>query len=138
MNQAWKALREYLGISKPPFLHRPGLEILHQNIRAFQETKQDSAPLRLCEIKPDRLLVAINTDEIAGIARSVGMFHERRAPIACLIALRRFEFDHLSAVIGKNHGAIGPSEHASEIDHAQTRQSSLRGTRFFYNIRVCC
>src|SRR5579875_681921 len=137
MNQAWKALREYLGISKPPFLHRPGLEILHQNIRAFQETKQNRAPLRLCKIEPNRLLVAIHTDEIAGIARAIGMFHEWRAPIARLIALRRFQFDNLRAVIGKDHSAIGPPEYAGEIDHAQTCQSSLRSARFFYNIRVC-
>ena len=104
MDQAGKPLRQHLVIAEAPFLHRAGLEVLDQHVGALQQPQQDRLARRLAEIERDRAFVAVDADEIAGVA-----LVERRAPVADFIALRRLDLDHVGAVVRQDHRAVRPA-----------------------------
>jgi hypothetical protein len=103
-------------VADAPFVQRARLEILDQDVGAFQHLHQNGAPALGSKIEPDRALVAVDADEIGRI-----LAMERRSPVAHLVAGGRLDLDHVGAVIGEDLRAIGAAEHAREIDHAQSR-----------------
>src|SRR4051794_22362061 len=118
MDQAREALRQHGLVAQAPFLHAARLEVLDQNIGVLQQPEQHLPACLLGQIEANALLVAVDPDEVAGIARLI----EWRAPFARLVALRRLQLDHLGSVIGQYHRAVRASEHAREIDHFEPSQ----------------
>ena len=112
MDQAGKARAQVLLVAQAPFLHGAGLEVFGQHVGAFEQAQQDLAAGGLADVERDRLLVAVDADEVAGVR----LVAERRAPVAHLVALRRLDLDHLGAVVGQDHRAVGTAEHAGQVD----------------------
>ena len=119
MDQAGKALRQHLVIAEAPAFHVAGLEVLDQDVGVGQHLQDDRLAFRLAQIDRHRAFVAIDADEVAGVA-----FVERRAPVAHLVALRRLDLDHVGAVIGQDHRAVRPAKHAGQVDDFQPGQSA--------------
>jgi hypothetical protein len=84
MDQAEEALRQHVLVAEAPFLHAAGLEVLDQHVGIFQQAQQHFAARRLRKIEADALLVAVDADEVAGVARVVKGW----TPLARLVALR--------------------------------------------------
>ena len=117
MDQAREAFRQHVLVAQPPFLHRSGFEILDQHVGAFQKAQQHRLALRLAQVERDRPLVTVDTNEITGVA-----LVKRRAPVADLVALRWFDFDHVGAVVRQDHGAVWAAQHAGQVDDLDPRQ----------------
>ena len=111
MDQPGKPLLQHRLIAQPPFLHRARLEVLDQHVGAFEQAQQHRLALRLAKVQRQRALVAVDADEVAGVA-----LVERRAPVAHLVALRRLDLDHLGAVVRQDHRAVGAAEHPGQVD----------------------
>ena len=92
----------------------PGLKFSIRTSAVSSIFKQHCAPAFGGEVEPDRALVAVDADEIGRV-----FLVEWRAPVAHLVAGRRFDLDDVGAVVGEDLRAIGAAEHAREIDHAQ-------------------
>ena len=75
-----------------------------------------TAFLRL-EIHDDAALVAVDTQIVRALP--VG---EGRTPAARFVPFGRFDFDHVCAKIAENHRTIGTSQHAAEVEHADSVQ----------------
>ncbi len=134
MDQARKAFRQRV-VAETPLFHRSRLEVLDQDVGAFQQAQQHRLTLRLADVERDRALVAVDADEIAGVT-----FVERRAPVAHLVTLRRLDLDHVGAMIGQDHRAVRTAEDAGQVDDLQAGQ---RAGRFRQPLalgrrRVCC
>ena len=122
MDQARKLLAQHL-VADAPFVERAGLEILDQHVGVLEHGHQHLAAAGRGEVEPDRALVAVDADEVGGVA-----VVERRAPFAHFVAGRRLDLDDVGTVIGKQLGAVGPAEDAGQVDHAQSRHGA--GTSF--------
>src|SRR5204862_225705 len=59
MHESRKFLRERIGITDAPLLHRAGLEVVDQHVGLGQQLQQHLAALGLGEIEGDRALVAV-------------------------------------------------------------------------------
>ena len=100
----------------------PGLKFSTSTSAPSSRRSSTSRPAGLDRSSADRALVAVDADEVAGVAVLV----EGRAPVAHLVALRRLELDDLGAVVGQDHGAVGPAEDARQVDHLQPGQRAGR------------
>ena len=108
-------------VADAPFFHRARLEVLDQDVGAFQQAQQHRAAVGLADVERDGALVAVDADEVAGV-----VVVERRAPVAHLVALRRLDLDHVGAVVGQDHRAVRAAEHARQVDHLQAGQRARR------------
>ena len=102
-------------IVEVPALHGSRLEIFGQNVRILQQEKQDVSVRCPREVQDKTAFVAVDADKIARVPAPITL-PKRRPPGAGLVSARRLDLDHVSAVIGKDHRAIRPAEHASEVD----------------------
>src|SRR6185437_16778389 len=66
MDQRRKALRQRV-VADAPFLHRARLEILDQDVGAFQQAEQNSAAFRFADVERYGALVAVDADKVAGV-----------------------------------------------------------------------
>ena len=80
---------------------------------------------RLREICDDRFLAAVASVIVCGIARAIGIFGERRAPGAGVVAGRAFDLDHLRPQIGEQLSRPWPREDAGEFEHLDAGQRSV-------------
>ena len=125
-NPAMHELREFRAqhvVADAPFVERARLEILDQDVGGLQHLHQHGAAAFGGEVEPDRALVAVDADEIGRV-----LLVERRAPVAHLVAGRRFDLDDVGAVVGEDLRAIGAAEHARQIDHAQAGHRAGSGS----------
>ncbi len=121
MDQSRKALLQHVLVAEAPLLHRAGLVVLDQDVGALEQAEQHVAPRGLGQIETERALVAIDADEVGRIARLV----ERRAPVACLVALGRLDLEHLAAVVAEDLGAVRTAQDARQVDDPNPAQRSL-------------
>jgi hypothetical protein len=67
---------------------------------------------RVLEIEAERALVAVHVE--------VGRAHARRlrrlADVAHHVAFRRLDLDHVSALVGQQHGAVGAEDDVGQVD----------------------
>ena len=110
MDQAGELLGQHVFVAQAPFFHGTGLKILDQYIGGFEQAQQDGLARRLAHVQGDGAFVAVDADEVAGIALVEG-----RAPVTHFVALRGLDLDDLGAVVGQNHGAVRPAEDPREV-----------------------
>ena len=101
--------------SPPPAgRRRPTLKF---SITASARAHSSSASARpsSCErSSAQRALAAVDRQVVGRLAAGEG-----RPPGARLVAaLRALDLDHVRAEVGEHHRAVGPGEHAREVDHA--------------------
>src|SRR5581483_6246287 len=97
------------------------LEVLDEDIGLAHEIEAECMIARLFEIERDAPLVAVPQHE----GRALALDEGRHAPR--LVALARpLDLDHIGAVIGENHRAIGAGEIGREIDDAHTLERKTR------------
>src|SRR4051812_45771830 len=123
MHQSWKFLAQAI-VADAPFVQRARLEIFDQDVGALQHLEQDLAAASRGEVEPDRALVAVDADEVRRV-----LVMERRPPVPHLISGRRLDLYDVRTMIGEDLRAIGPAEHAREIDHAQAGHGAGGGVR---------
>jgi hypothetical protein len=109
---------EHLLVADAPFLERAGLEVVDQDVGGLEQAQQHLAPLGLGEVERRHALVAVHADEVRR-----GAVAERRAPVAHLVALRRLDLDDVGAVVGEHLRAVGPAEHAGQVDDADAKEA---------------
>jgi len=80
-------------------VHRAGLEVLQENVRARDQLFEGLAALLGREIDHHRILAAVEPDEIAALALG------SRVIAAGEIALRPFDLDDMRAGIGQARAA---------------------------------
>ena len=92
-----------------------------ENIGTFTELQQRLARRRLLHVENDAALVAIELQikraHIGAAGRADALAHE--------VALRRFDLDHIGAVVGKNLRGVRAGDHRREVEDAQPLQRGL-------------
>ena len=114
-DQAGKTVLEHRIIAETPFFQSTGLEVVDQDVGAFEQAQDHVAPLGLADVDGDGALVAVGAGKIGGKPVVEG-----RAPAARLVPLRRLDLDDLGAMVGQRLGAIGAAQHAAEVKDADS------------------
>jgi hypothetical protein len=106
-------------------LGHPGGKILHGHVGLPREIADDVARLRAPEIEPHALLADIDPREIralivaARVELEVALAHVVAAP-------RTLDLDHAGAEVGEEARAVGPGEHAREVEDEEIGKRSGR------------
>jgi hypothetical protein len=132
VDEARKARLQGLLVPEAPFLERPGLEVLDQDVRLLEQSQQHLAAFRPREVEPERSLVSVDADEVRGVA-----VLERRPPVAHLVALRRLDLHDLGAVIGEHLRAVRPAEHSRQVDDDEPGQGAVARRRPALHYATC-
>ena len=117
VDQTGKARCQHGVVTQAPLLHRAGQKIFDQHVGIFEQAQQHLARSRHIEIERQRLLVAVEAQKVGG-----GVAYKRRAEHTRLIPLRRLDLEHGCALVAQHLCAVGASQHARQIDYAQTGQ----------------
>src|SRR5205814_1928930 len=92
--------------------------------RAHEITDRSLRLLAL-EVEDNALLASIEAHEVTRpVPRLV--IGAPRAVAAAGVALGTFDLDHLGAVVGQHHGAIGSGQHAAEVQHPDAGEDAAR------------
>ena len=92
---------------------RAGTKILHHDVGPLDQAVEDLAPFLVLEVERDALLVAVDAQEVGAFA-----LEKRRPPGTGIVApARLFDLDDPRAHVAKQHGAVGPREHAGQVEH---------------------
>ena len=132
VDEARKARLQRLLVPEAPFLERPGLEVLDQDVRLLEQSQQHLAAFRPREVEPERALVSVDADEVRGVA-----VLERRPPVAHLVALRRLDLHDLGAVIGEHLRAVRPAEHPRQVDDDEPGEGAAARRRPALHYATC-
>ncbi len=89
-----------------------GPEVLHDHVGGIAETKSDIAGARHVEVDAQ---VALTGVLLRIVARDLAVAGER---LPGQVATRRLELDDFGTQVEQRLGAVGPSEHAGEINDA--------------------
>ena len=96
--------------------HAAGFEVLDDDLAFGGKLAGDLLPGGGFQVKGKAALIAVDA-EIVGAA---ACFIEGWPPLTGFIAVETFDFDHVRAEIGEDHGAERPRQHAREIEDADT------------------
>ena len=111
IDEAWEARLQHRLPVEAPLGELSGLEVLEEHVGILEQTEQHLASLGLRQVERDRPLVAVDADEVGG-----GAVAEGRAPVARLVAGRRFDLDDRRTMIGQDLRAVGAAQDAGEVD----------------------
>ena len=85
---------------------------MDEGIGAFDHLQERRARRLVLEVEAKRALVAVHVE--------IGRAHARRlarlADVAHRVALRRLDLDDVGALVGQQHGAVGPEDDVGEVD----------------------
>ncbi|MNT78119.1 hypothetical protein D3C72_2173270 [compost metagenome] len=76
----------------------------------------------LRQVQRHAFLVAVHADEVGG-----RLAQEGRPPAARLVAAGRFDLEYVGAVVRQDLRAVGPAQHAGQVDHLAARQGAWVG-----------
>ena len=93
--------------------HRAGLEVLHEHVGLREHGGEQRLVVGLGEIEDDRLLAAVEPDEIARLAVGDIVIAARE------VALRPLDLDHARAGVGEPAGAHRRGDGLFERDHEE-------------------
>ncbi len=103
-------------LAQPQSVHDTGTEVLDQHVGSCQQVPQHAQVVGVLEIQRHGHLVAIDTEEVGGLAL-VALPQERRTPPAAVVAtVRTLHLDHLGTGVGQHQRRIGPGKCAREVD----------------------
>ena len=116
------------GVSLPRFLvgqaeAREGARavVLEHDVAPLDELEEELLALGALEVDLDAFLVAVEADEVRGLAAG-----QRRSPRARDVArASRLELDHLRPEVGEHGGAEGSRERVAEVEHPDVLQRHL-------------
>ena len=114
IDQARKLGRQHIGVAEAPFFHRAGEKVFDQHVCRFEQAQQHGARIVTREVERNRLLVAVQ-----GVKVGRAIADKGRAKQARLVAHWRFDLEHRGAVVGQHLPAIGPGQHARQVEDAQ-------------------
>src|SRR5690606_19963910 len=112
-------------VVEPVALEVAKLEVLHHHIGAPREIPNQTRPALVLEVHRQALLAAVHGEVIAALA-----FYVRRAPAARVIALGRLHLDHPGTEVCQHLRAVGPSQHAAEVEYQQVTEHMQRVYRW--------
>ena len=99
--------------AEPEVVHRPGLEVLDQDVAPTHEIQDQRLPPGMLEIDRDASLPPVDREEVGGLA--VG--RAGRGPLPAVVAaLRVLDLDHLGAVVPEDLGRERSRHDAGEVD----------------------
>ena len=128
VHQPRPARRHRLVAESEP-LHGAGPEVLDEHVGPVEQPLEHRAPARRLEVQRQAFLVAVDAEEIRALA-----VDERRSPAARVVPLAGLlDLDDARPHVGQLHGAVGPRQHAREIDDreaGQGRVQSVHGARY--------
>ena len=107
VDQARIELRER-GVAEAEPLHRPGLEVLAEDVGAGHQLEHDLPAARVLGVDRDALLVAVEQGEEAGAGAD---------ELSGVVAAERLDLDHLGAEVAEDDAAGGSHHHVGELDH---------------------
>ena len=110
-------------VAQAVFRQRADLEVLHQDVAAGDQLQRDLLAFRLADIQRDRLLVAVDADEIGAFL--VPGIDRRREAARVVAGARPLDLDHVGAQVGQHLRAGRPCQHTGQVENAQ----ALQGTR---------
>lgn len=129
VDQTRKLAGEDVLVAQPPALERSGLEVVDEDIGAFEQAKKQVTSFLFGEIDRRVTFVAIDAAVIGAAIRS------ERSPCPGLIADGRFDFDDLRSVVTKNLGAKRAREHARKVNHLKALECAT-GLLFHYAVQM--
>src|SRR5690606_36162434 len=101
---------------EPRSIQRTRLEVLHEHVRARDETRQHLASLRVLEVHRHAFLVPVDAQKVRRLRPDEG-----RAPLPGVVPVAGvFDLDDARAEIGEHHRAVRPGEHARQVDDGET------------------
>ncbi len=99
-------------VAQPQALDGLRPERMDESIGAFDHFQESRARRRVLEVEAERALVAIHIE----IGRAHAGRLARLADMAHRVALRRLDLDDVGALVGQQHGAVGPEDDVGEVD----------------------
>ena len=119
INETRMLRREPL-VPQPDPLHLRGSEIFDQHVGPREQRIQNRPRALVLEIERERLLVAVDAEEVGALAADKG-----RPPRAGVVASPRLlDLDHSSSEVAQLHRAIRPGQDAAEIQDRQPFEGS--------------
>ena len=109
---------------------RLGADVGYQHVAAVQDAQHRGARRRLLQVQADRALVAVEGEVPAGVLAA----GRGAAEGAEHVALGRFQFYHVGAVVGQAEGAGRPDDHGGQVEDADAREGYGR----WFGVHWCC
>ena len=94
--------------------HRPGAEVLYQNISTLGEASRHLQVRTVAQVEHDAALVAVDAEEVGAF-----VIDERRSPHSGVVALGSFDLDDVGTQVTEGHGAKRSGQYPGEIDDPQ-------------------
>ncbi len=111
-------------VAEPVLPQRPRPEVLEQHIGAARQFTGATPVVRVAQIERDGALVAVDGEEVGGLAVRV-----RRTPGAGVVAaLRVLDLDDVRAQVGQEHGGVRRGQHAPEVGDEDAAQRQRDGS----------
>src|SRR5439155_9615910 len=102
-------------VAEPELVHRPGPEVLDEDVALSDERTEDRLALRRLEIQRDALLVAVDGHEVRRLAAREGW------PAPRVVALPGlFDLYDLGTHVAQHHRAVRPRGDAREVQDTDT------------------
>jgi len=106
---------------EPEIGHRPGPQVLHDDVRGLRQLSEDLLTLLALQIDRDAALVAIEAGEVAALA-----VDERLEEPGEVAAARMLDLDDFRAEIGELHPAERTRHVVPDLDDARASERWLR------------
>ena len=112
--------RLQVGVGDAQALGHAGTEVMHQHVGGGQAALQRGAPLGALEVEHQAVLAAIHPQKRAALGG------QRRRVLAQVVAVRRLDLEHLSALVGEQRAAVRSGDVGAQVEHAHTAQGPRR------------
>jgi hypothetical protein len=83
--------------------------------------------LGVLQVQRQAALAGVELAEVAAVAALPVVVGAQRLAQPHVVALGRFDLDHVGAQVGQQPGAVGAGQHDAEVEHAQARQGTVFG-----------
>ena len=96
-----------------------GHEVLDRHVGLAREVQRHLAPARVAEIEPDALLAHVDAHEVRGLVEPTLL--ELDVPPARFVPFAGpLDLEHARAEVGQQACAVGPCQHAGEVEDGET------------------
>ena len=102
-------------VAEAEAVHDTAAIVLDHRIGIVAELQDQLTACRRLQVDADRLLVAVHRGKVTAerLELVVGVIGPDDARV---IAVKRLDLDHLRALVGQQHGAVGAGQHLREVD----------------------
>jgi len=110
-----------LVVDAEPLRHgRP--EVVHHHVGALDEAAKHAEPARPLQVEADALLVAVDPEEGAALAR------QGRGIVAEVVPFGRLDLDDARAEVTQQRAAVGSGHVAAQVEHRDAAQRPMART----------